>query len=110
MQMIGGGISLLIVSVVLGEPFKFELAGVSNVSIVSFFYLMVFGSMVAISTYVWLLQNASAASVSTYAFVNPAIAILLGWLIADEAITTHILIGAGIILAGVFLVIRASSK
>jgi len=109
-QMIGGGISLLIVSVVLGEPFEFELAGVSSVSIVSFFYLMVFGSMVAISTYVWLLQNASAASVSTYAFVNPAIAILLGWLIADEAITTHILIGAGIILAGVFLVIRASSK
>jgi drug/metabolite transporter (DMT)-like permease len=106
-QMIGGGFSLLLVSVLLGETRGFDPAQVSAVSLGGFFYLMVFGSMIAISAYVWLLQNASASSVSTYAFVNPAVAILLGWLIADEEISAHILAGAAVILAGVFLVIRA---
>jgi drug/metabolite transporter (DMT)-like permease len=106
-QMIGGGFSLLLVSTLLGETRGFDPAQVSAVSLGGFFYLMVFGSMIAISAYVWLLQNASASSVSTYAFVNPAVAILLGWLIADEEISAHILAGAAVILAGVFLVIRA---
>lgn len=107
-QMIGGGLTLLLVSFALGEMEGFTLAAVSGVSIAGYLYLMVFGSMIAISAYVWLLQNASASSVSTYAFVNPAVAIFLGWLIAGEEINTHILGGAGIILAGVFLVIRSS--
>lgn len=109
-QMIGGGVALLLTSILLGETTGFALSSVSRVSIGGFFYLMVFGSMIAISAYVWLLQNASAASISTYAFVNPAVAIFLGWLIADEAINTHILLGAGVILAGVVLVIRASTR
>jgi drug/metabolite transporter (DMT)-like permease len=109
-QMIGGGVALLLASVLLGEPAAFAPREVSAVSLAGFFYLMVFGSMIAISAYVWLLQNASAASVSTYAFVNPAVAIFLGWLIADEMINAHILAGAGIILAGVFLVIRSSRR
>jgi drug/metabolite transporter (DMT)-like permease len=71
---------------------------------------MVFGSMIAISAYVWLLQNASASSISTYAFVNPAVAVFLGWLLAGEEVTLHILLGAGVILAGVLLVIRASMQ
>lgn len=109
-QMIGGGVTLLLVAVALGETQEFALGAVSGVSIAGYLYLMVFGSMIAISAYVWLLQNASAASVSTYAFVNPAVAILLGWLIAGEEINAHIMVGAGIILAGVFLVIRSSSS
>jgi drug/metabolite transporter (DMT)-like permease len=108
-QMIGGGVSLLVVAVALGEPADFAFAQVSAVSVAGFLYLMVFGSMIAISAYVWLLQNASAASISTYAFVNPAVAIFLGWLIAGEEINAHILAGAAIILAGVFLVIRSTS-
>jgi drug/metabolite transporter (DMT)-like permease len=109
-QMIGGGSSLLFVSLLLGEPAQFDPAAVSAVSVAGFLYLLVFGSMVAISAYVWLLQNASASRVSTYAFVNPAVAIFLGWLLADEEINLHIMLGAGIILAGVFLVIRSSMK
>jgi drug/metabolite transporter (DMT)-like permease len=109
-QMIGGGISLLLVAFMLGETQQFDLGAVSDVSLVGFLYLLVFGSMIAISAYVWLLQNASAARVSTYAFVNPAVAIFLGWLLADEELNLHILLGAGIILAGVFLVIRSSMK
>jgi len=109
-QMIGGGLALLLTSAALGEPHDFALSQISAVSLAGFFYLMVFGSMIAISAYVWLLQNASASSVSTYAFVNPAVAILLGWLIADEEINAHILMGAAVILAGVVLVIRAPRK
>jgi drug/metabolite transporter (DMT)-like permease len=109
-QMFGGGLSLLLVSLVLGEWFAFQPVGISLVSFAAFSYLMVFGSIVAISSYVWLLKNASAASVSTYAFVNPTVAIFLGWLIAGEEINAHIIFGAAIILAGVILVISAQNK
>lgn len=108
-QMIGGGLALLLTSTLLGEWHDFVPAGVTLVSLSAFTYLVVFGSIVAISSYVWLLQNASAASVSTYAFVNPAVAIFLGWLIAGEEINGHIILGAAIILAGVILVISAQN-
>jgi len=94
----------------LGEWSGFDPSGISAVSFSAFSYLVIFGSIIAISSYVWLLQNASAASVSTYAFVNPAVAILLGWLIADEEINAHILSGAAIILAGVVMVISAQNQ
>ncbi|MDT8398800.1 MAG: EamA family transporter [Pseudomonadales bacterium] len=106
-QMTGGGLSLLLVSLSLNESAGFSLSQVSLNSFAAFSYLVVFGSMIAISAYVWLLQNASATSVSTYAFVNPTVAILLGWLLADEQINAHILAGAVIILLGVILVIRS---
>jgi drug/metabolite transporter (DMT)-like permease len=109
-QMIGGGVSLLLVSAGLGELQGFDPGRISRTSVAGFSYLMVFGSMIAISAYVWLLQNATATSVSTYAFVNPAVAVFLGWLIADEPVNAHILFGAGIILAGVFLVVFASIR
>jgi drug/metabolite transporter (DMT)-like permease len=109
-QMIGGGVSLLLVATLAGEWQDFDAGQVSRSSVTGFAYLMVFGSMVAISAYVWLLQNASATSVSTYAFVNPAVAVFLGWLIADEPVNAHILTGAGIILAGVFLVVYAAMR
>ncbi|MEY4640646.1 MAG: hypothetical protein RLZZ227_640, partial [Pseudomonadota bacterium] len=109
-QMIGGGLALLLTSLILNETAQFELSAVSTLSLAGFAYLMVFGSMIAISAYVWLLQNASASSISTYAFVNPTVAVFLGWLLADEEVTLHMLLGAGIILAGVVLVIRASVR
>jgi len=109
-QMLGGGASLLVLSALMGEFNGFAPGQVSRVSLAGFSYLMLFGSMIAISAYVWLLQNASATSVSTYAFVNPAVAIFLGWLIAGEEINAHILTGAAVMLAGVLLVIRAPRR
>jgi drug/metabolite transporter (DMT)-like permease len=106
-QMIGGGLTLLLVALLLGETKDFSLAQVSPVSLGAFLYLLLFGSIVANSAYVWLLQNATATSVSTYAFVNPAVAIFLGWALADEQLTAQIMLGAGIILAGVVLVISS---
>lgn len=109
-QMIVGGMALLLTSVLLGEPAGFTISAVSTVSLLSFCYLTIAGSMIAITAYAWLLQNASATSVSTYALVNPAVAIFLGWLIADEALTPSIMLGAAIILLGVFLVISHQRK
>jgi len=101
---------LLLLSLVLGEWQQFDPRGVSLVSLAGFAYLFCFGSVVAISAYVWLLQNATASAVSTYAFVNPVVALFLGWLIADEPMTLAILTGAGVILAGVILVILTPAK
>ena len=72
-------------------------------------YLIVFGSWLAYTAYAWLLQNAPISKVSTYAYVNPVVAIALGWLILDEGITATTLIGAGIIVASVALVVRAEA-
>jgi drug/metabolite transporter (DMT)-like permease len=94
----------------LGEHQGFTLSQVSMVSAAGFFYLMIFGSMIAISAYVWLLQNASATSISSYAFVNPVVAILLGWLVADEMLNGRILLGAIVILSGVLLVLRVEPR
>lgn len=109
-EMIGGGLALLAVSAWQREGVGFNVAEVSLVSFAGWSYLFVFGSMIAISAYVWLLQNATAASISTYAFVNPIVALILGWLIAGETVDARILTGAGIILAGVVLVVRSSSS
>ena len=72
-------------------------------------YLITFGSLLAFSSYAWLLQNAPISKVSTYAYVNPVVAIALGWLILNESITPMTLLGAGIIVASVALVIRVES-
>ena len=68
-------------------------------------YLVTFGSLLAFTPYAWLLQNAPISKVSTYAYVNPVVAIALGWLILSEPVTATTLIGAGIIVASVALVV-----
>ena len=67
-------------------------------------YLIVFGSVVAFSAYVWLLQVTSAARVAMHCYVNPVVAVFLGWLLADEKITRRMIAGAVVILLGVLLV------
>ena len=69
-------------------------------------YLVVFGSWLAYTAYAWLLQNAPISKVSTYAYVNPVVAIVLGFLILDEVITPITLVGAAIIVVSVALVVR----
>jgi len=109
-QMIGGGLALLLVAIEQGEWSHFAAASITWLSLTGFCYLVVIGSMVGISAYVWLLQNAQAAAVSTYAFVNPVVALLLGWLIAGEQLTASIIGSAGIILAGVLIVITTPAR
>jgi drug/metabolite transporter (DMT)-like permease len=107
MQMLAGGMALLLLSVLLGEPWAFDPSGVSLRSALGLLYLIVFGSIVAFSAYIWLLRVSTPARVSTYAYVNPVVAVLLGWALAGEALTVRVAVAAAIIVSGVALITLA---
>ena len=104
MQMIAGSLSLLVVGLLRGELADFHPSAVSSASLVGVGYLIVFGSLVGYTAYSWLLKNARPSVVATYAYVNPIVAVILGWLIAGEAMTAQMLIGAGVIVGSVVLI------
>jgi drug/metabolite transporter (DMT)-like permease len=104
MQMFSGGLVLLLVSLLAGEWSGFKLSEVSDNSWWGLLYLIVFGSLIAFTAYSWLLKNVPPAMVATYAYVNPIIAVFLGWLIAGESFTGQMLIGAGVIVGSVALI------
>lgn len=109
MQMLSGSLALFIVGILRGEWASFDPAAVSSNSMFALGYLLVFGSLLGFTAYSWLLKNAQPSMVATYAYVNPVVAVLLGWSIAGESITSQMLIGAFIIVASVAL-ITASRK
>lgn len=100
-QMLCGGAGLLLTGVLTGEPFRTEWMAISGRSLAALAYLIVFGSWIGFSAYVWLLKASTPARISTYAYVNPVIAVFLGWAFLGETVTAGILYGAAIILAGV---------
>lgn len=104
MQMFSGGLVLLLVSLMLGEWSRFNIAEVSANSWFGLVYLLIFGSLIGFTAYSWLLKNAQPTMVATYAYVNPIVAVLLGWLIAGESFTGQMLIGAGVIVGSVVLI------
>ena len=95
---------LAIVSVIAGEPANIDPSSFSWQAIVSLIYLIVFGSIVAFSAYSWLLRVAPPARIATYAYVNPVVAILLGWAVAGERLTGRTMLAAAVILGGVALI------
>jgi drug/metabolite transporter (DMT)-like permease len=104
MQMLSGGMVLLLVSLLTGEMGRFDIAQVSANSVYGVIYLIIFGSLIGFTAYSWLLKNADPAMVSTYAYVNPIVAVFLGWLIAGESFTGQMLVGAGVIVGSVVLI------
>jgi drug/metabolite transporter (DMT)-like permease len=106
MQMIGGGTLLWLVGLAAGEGARLDLTAVSARSLASLAYLIVFGSLVGFSAYVWLLRATTPARVSTYAYVNPVIAVFLGWTFAGEAVTLRIVLATIAIVGSVALIIR----
>ena len=110
MQMLGGGALLMVASALTGEPARFALSEVSLRSALAVGYLIVFGAIVAFPAYVWLMRVAPPVLVSTYAYVNPVVAVLLGWAFANEPLTAATLISAAVILAGVALITTAQGK
>jgi drug/metabolite transporter (DMT)-like permease len=105
-QMLLGGLAIVAVGLALGEAPEVDPAAFSTRSILALGYLVVFGSWIAFTAYAWLLQNAPISKVSTYAYVNPVVAIVLGFLILDEVVTSVTLVGAAIIVVSVALVVR----
>lgn len=110
MQSLAGGIALWIVGLLAGEGRQLHLAAVTARSWIALAYLIVFGSGLGFTAYVYLLKRSSAAHVGTYAFVNPVVALFLGWLGAGETITLRTVLAATVILTAVLLVITAPHK
>ncbi len=108
-QMFGGGVTLLVAGLALGETADVHPDRFSTDSLLAFAYLIVIGSLVAYTAYVWLLQNAPISKVATYAYVNPVIAICLGWAILHEDVTATTLIGAAVIVCSVAATVRRES-
>lgn len=109
-QMLAAGIAALITAFVIGEQKGFSISQVSRTSIIALIYLITLGSLVAYVAYIWLLSVRPPSLVGTYAYVNPVVAVFLGWLIAGEVITTQQIIALSIILVGVLLVNFSKEK
>jgi drug/metabolite transporter (DMT)-like permease len=106
-EMIWGGLMMLAIGAVSGERFTFDYPAKTWVALA---YLIVFGSVIAFTAYVWLVAHAPISLVATYAYVNPIIAVFLGWLILDEKITLPIVVGGLIVVSAVALVITSERK
>jgi drug/metabolite transporter (DMT)-like permease len=104
LQMLGGSVALILLGVALGEVGQLHVRQISAASLLGWIYLVTFGSLVGFTAYIYLLRAVSPAKASTYAYVNPIVAVFLGWAIAGEPVTTHTLLAAAVILAGVGLI------
>jgi drug/metabolite transporter (DMT)-like permease len=107
MEMLAGGALLGVVALSAGELGRFHPLNISGESLAGLVYLITVGSWIGFASYVWLLRNAPTSLVATYAYVNPVIAVFLGWLFLDELLAARTLVAAAIILAGVALIITA---
>ena len=110
LQMIFGGILLIVVGSILGEWSSFNMSRISVLSIGSLLYLILAGTVIAHSAFYWLLRVKSPALVGTYAFFNPMIALLLGVLLAGEMLTPVMILGAGLILSSIFIIKKTSFR
>jgi drug/metabolite transporter (DMT)-like permease len=110
MEMIAGGVWLLLFGLATGQAGRVTIAALSLKSLLSLGYLILFGSLVGFTAYIWLLGATTASRVSTYAYVNPVVAVLLGWAFAGEAITLRTALAAAIIVIAVALIIRYGAQ
>jgi drug/metabolite transporter (DMT)-like permease len=110
MEMLAGGVILLVAGTMVGEWSAFNLAAISQRSAIAFVYLVLVGAMVGFTAYLWLIKNVPPALATTYAFVNPVVAMYVGWLVAAEPITPQTVLAAAVIIAGVALITQARQR
>jgi drug/metabolite transporter (DMT)-like permease len=108
-QMICGSGWLSVASVATGELSRFDPAAISSRSVIAWTYLVIFGSLIGFSTFTWLMKHSTPAKVSTYAYVNPVVAVFLGWLVLHETVSPRIFVAAAIIIAGVAIITVAKT-
>jgi drug/metabolite transporter (DMT)-like permease len=104
-QMLAGGVLLMMLGTVTGEWQQLDIGKISATSLLALFYLVTFGAIIAFTAYIFLLKHTTPARAATYAYVNPPLAVLLGWLFRGETLTPVMLLAAGIIVAAVFIII-----
>ncbi len=104
LQMLGGGAVLALAALAHGDFAQLDLGAISVRSWTAFAYLIVFGSLVGFSTFVWLMKHSTPARVSTYAYVNPIVAVFLGWLILHEPVTPRTIAASIVIVTAVAII------
>ncbi len=107
MEMLSGGVLLLVAGVLAGEPASLDLARVSSRSLLGLVYLIMFGSFVGFTAYIWLLKVVPPAKVATHAYVNPVVAVLLGSTLGGEKLSARSVVAAAIIVAAVAVITTA---
>jgi drug/metabolite transporter (DMT)-like permease len=110
MQLLAGGSCLLLVALATGEIGEMGLSAIPLRSLAALAYLIVFGSVLTFSAYIWLLRVVSPTTVATHTFVNPVVALLLGWALLQEPLTATTVVASAIIVAGVALVVNQSQR
>ena len=104
LQMLGGGAALALTALFHGDFAALDVGGITSRAWIAFAYLIVFGSLVGFSTYVWLMKHSTPARVSTYAYVNPVVAVFLGWLVLHEPISSRTIVASIIIVTAVVII------
>ena len=110
LQMLAASAAMLVMSLISGDWRQFSWSGLTPLSMFSFWYLVIAGSIIGYTAYVYLLGVVSAAKASTYAYVNPIIAVVLGWLFANEPLGAQTLIAAAVILGGVAIITSSQAS
>lgn len=109
-EMLTGGVLLSLLGLCLGELPRLQLERMSSQSLLAFGYLIIFGSLVGYSAYIYLLEHTKPALATSYAFVNPLVAVVLGWALRAEPITLPMLAGGGLIILAVVLITIEKSR
>ncbi|MBA3913489.1 MAG: EamA family transporter [Acidobacteriales bacterium] len=109
-QMLAGGVLLMLTATVLGEFRGFQFAAVSRVAWLALAYLIVAGSILAFTAYVWLIHHESPTKVGTYAYVNPVVAVILGYFFAGESIGPRTIAGTVLVLISVIVITTTRAK
>src|SRR5438128_1393501 len=110
LSLLAGSLQLLLAGTVAREYRGFSIASVASRSWLALAYLIVFGSIVAFTAYNWLMEHYSPTFVATHTYINPVVAVLLGWLLAGEAVTLSVLVSAAMVIGAVMLVDRGTAR
>lgn len=110
MEMFCGGGCLLVAGALSGEFAHLDIAAISQASWIGFWWLVFFGGIVGFAAYLWVIRNAPTSLVATYAYVNPVVAVALGWAILGEPVTPRTLLAGGVIIASVALIVSAGAR
>jgi drug/metabolite transporter (DMT)-like permease len=110
MQMVAGGIALVVAGALIGEVGRADLSGASTTSVLALVYLVIFGSIVAFTAYNWLLANVPVTTVGTYAYVNPIVAVALGAVFLSEPLNLRTVVATVIILGAVIAMVSGRPR
>jgi drug/metabolite transporter (DMT)-like permease len=110
LSLLSGAVMLLLTATVVGEAKEFQLSQVTMKSSLALGYLILFGSVIAFTAYNWLMEHYSPTLVATHTYVNPVVAVLLGWAYDGEALTMRVAVAATLVVAAVVLVDRGTGR